>query len=160
MTTDKLSSGMTLCAFGADRYLISGEAVDISRAERPVDRVSVETDAGTIVLDANKTAVVVIDMQNDFCAEGSWLHIAGVEMKGMRESINRANEKLRELCRPVIWVNWGNRPDLHYVPATVQFPFHQLGRGVGLSMPQPANAHAIEAEGAECLRKTAGGRRS
>lgn len=160
MRTEKLNTSFTLGALDADRYLISEDGIDISRPSRPVDRVSIDTDAGQTVVDANRTAMLVIDMQNDFCTEGGWLHTAGASVEGMRTPIgpiNRVNERLRARNLPVIWLNWGNRSDLRNVPATVQFPFHQLGRGVGLSAPQPANSHAAKAEGSRVLEKDSWG---
>lgn len=150
----------TLGAIQGDYYLISAETVDISRPAPPIKTVTIETDTGMLTADLNKSAIIIIDMQNDFCEKGGWLHSAGADMQVMQqpvEPINSVNDALRAQGVPVIWLNWGNRPDLFNVPAIVQFPFHQLGQGVGLSDPQPANSIASQAEGSRVLEKDSWG---
>ena len=60
-------------------------------------------------LDAKRTALVVIDMQNAFVAPG-----APIEVPGAREivpAINRLAAELRRRSVPVIWVQHQNAPD-------------------------------------------------
>lgn len=160
MSSSQSHTAHTVGAHGGDRYLVTDTAVDASRPERPVRVAQIETDTIALSVDLNKTAILVIDMQNDFCAEGGWLHSAGCEMHGMREPIepiNQTTAEMRATGQPVIWLNWGNRPDLHNVPAVVQLPFHQLGRGVGLSCPQPNNRYEARARGSRVLEKDSWG---
>lgn len=53
-------------------------------------------------LDPKKTAFVIIDMQNMFCAPGSPAEVP--ESRGISEPINRLTSELRELGGLVIWV--------------------------------------------------------
>jgi nicotinamidase-related amidase len=69
-----------------------------------------------VSLDLNKTACLVVDMQNDFCHPDGWLASIGVDVTPARTPIGPFGaaladtpQTLRCLC---IWVNWGNRPDL------------------------------------------------
>jgi len=53
-----------------------------------------------------RTALVVIDMQNTFCAEGSPAEVAS--SRGIVPSINRLTPQLRAMGVPVIWVLHAN----------------------------------------------------
>lgn len=57
-------------------------------------------------IDPAKTALVVIDMQNTFCAEGSPAEVAA--SRGIVPNLNALTPKLRELGVPVIWVLHAN----------------------------------------------------
>ena len=57
-------------------------------------------------IDPAKTALVVIDMQNTFCAEGSPAEVAA--SRGIVPNLNTLTPKLRELGVPVIWVLHAN----------------------------------------------------
>jgi ureidoacrylate peracid hydrolase len=58
-------------------------------------------------VDPSHAAVVVIDVQNDFCAEGGWFHREGVELSRIQAMVPRLEnflEKSREARVPVIFV--------------------------------------------------------
>lgn len=120
---------------GREFYKLDRGLVDMTRAGRNIRPVRIEAAPQSVVLDLNKTALIVIDMQNDFCLEGGWLNSLGVDVTPVRKPIdplNRVTEALREQDVPVIWVNWGIRPDrLNLSPGT-RLTFHQAGNGVGL----------------------------
>src|ERR1700761_1296712 len=68
-----------------------------------------------VTVDLLRTAIVVIDMQNDFCTKGGWVDHIGGDYRPDRkpiEPLQRLLPALRSAGVPVIWVNWGNRPDL------------------------------------------------
>ena len=62
-------------------------------------------------------------MQNDFCHPDGWLSQIGVDIKPARQPIDPLRTLLpllRQAHMPVVWVNWGNRPDrLNISPATL-----------------------------------------
>ncbi len=97
-------------------------------------------------LDLTRTAMVVIDMQNDFCAPQGWVHGLGAPLEPTRKPIGPLRAllpKLRENSVPVIWVNWGNRPDLANMPPNQLHMFNQNGKGVGLGDPLPSNGAPV-----------------
>src|SRR5690606_4619631 len=57
-------------------------------------------------IDPAKTALVVIDMQNTFCAEGSPAEVA--TSRGIVPNLNALTPKLRKLGVRVIWVLHAN----------------------------------------------------
>ena len=89
------------------------------------------------IVDSNdRQALVVIDMQNDFCAPGGWTDASGLDYQGCREAIpgvQRALEAAHAQDLWVIWVYWHNRPDLRNLGAPTLYSFkHELDQqGIG-----------------------------
>ena len=101
----------------------------------------------TIRLDLAKAAMLVVDMQNDFCHPDGWLAQIGVDVTPARRPIDPLNSLLpvlRTAQVPVIWLNWGNRPDLLNIGAGLRHVYNPTGEGVGLGDPLPHNgAHVL-----------------
>src|SRR6478609_9099215 len=49
--------------------------------------LTIETRAGPMPIDPNRTAVVVVDMQNDFATPGGMFDRGGVDLAGIRATI-------------------------------------------------------------------------
>jgi nicotinamidase-related amidase len=62
-----------------------------------------------LLLDPERTALLVIDMQNIFVREGAPIHAAGAEQ--IVPPINRVVSIFRELELPIVWTAWCHRPD-------------------------------------------------
>jgi ureidoacrylate peracid hydrolase len=89
------------------------------RKSRPV-RVAAEPQP--LIFDATRAGLVVIDMQNDFCAPGGWFDSRGIDLAPARNviaPINRMTAGARKAKIPVVWLNWGNRPDRLNLPLGV-----------------------------------------
>jgi nicotinamidase-related amidase len=101
-----------------------------------------------VTVDLRRTAVIVIDMQNDFCAPGGWVDHLGADYRPDRkpiEPLQRLLPALRNAGVPVIWVNWGNRPDLANMPPNQIHLYKPAGVGIGLGDPLPGSgAHVLE----------------
>ena len=85
-----------------------------------------------VTVDVRRTAIIVIDMQNDFCTQGGWVDHLGVDYKPDRAPITPLQQLLpvlRKVGVPVIWVNWGNRPDLANMPAQPNSPLQAPRHG-------------------------------
>jgi ureidoacrylate peracid hydrolase len=82
---------------------------------RPPQRIA--TLAATpqaVEIDLGTTALLVIDMQNDFLHPDGWSASRGTDLTPLRAvvpQIERLTARLRRAGVPVIWVNWGVRPD-------------------------------------------------
>ncbi|MDE1179111.1 cysteine hydrolase [Paraburkholderia sp.] len=98
--------------------------------------------------DLGKAAIVVIDMQNDFCTKGGWVAHLGGDYDADRAPIAPLQRVLpiaRQAGVPVIWVNWGNRPDLANMPPNQLHLYKPTGTGIGLGEPLPEHgAHVLE----------------
>ena len=87
-----------------------------TRRKRPV-RVAAQPNA--VVFDVARAALIVIDMQNDFCARGGWFDSQGVDLAPARSVIAPINAMVRGARQakiPVVWLNWGVRPDRLNLP--------------------------------------------
>jgi nicotinamidase-related amidase len=118
-----------------DHYRLGPAAVDMTRpAVTPVP-IAIPAQPENILIDANKTALIVIDMQNDFCSRGGWLDSLGVDTSPVRtlyEPINRALTAVRTRQIPIVWLNWGVRADRANLPPITRYPFNRVGCGAGL----------------------------
>ncbi|QOR71238.1 cysteine hydrolase [Ruania alkalisoli] len=122
-------------ALERNRWGLSPDAVDLRRPPRPERPLTVAAHPQRLVLDLARTAVVVVDMQNDFCHPQGWLAGIGVDISGAREPIAPIAgllPVLREAGVPVVWVNWGNRPDQANLPPGVRHVYDGDGTGGGI----------------------------
>lgn len=93
----------------------TAKTVDLVRTRRPAMPMTVAGRPHSFRLDLNRSALVIIDMQNDFCSPGGWFEARGIDLSGSRALfpvINRLTATARTHGVPVIWLNWGIRPDL------------------------------------------------
>jgi ureidoacrylate peracid hydrolase len=78
-------------------------------------RIAVSAKPDTVALDPSHTAVIVVDMQNDFGSEGGMFALAGVDISGIRNAIAptaRVLSVARRAGLPVVYLKMGFRPDL------------------------------------------------
>lgn len=104
--------------------------------------ITLLTETKTLRLDLAKAVILVIDMQNDFCHPDGWLAHIGVDITPARTPISSLKTllpTLRAAGVPVVWVNWGNRPDLLNISANLLHVYNPTGLGVGVGAPLPAN---------------------
>ena len=76
--------------------------------------VELEAQPVDIAFDLSRTALIVIDMQNDFCHPQGWFGARGVSTDAaiaLCPGINLLTRSLRAFNVPVIWLNWGVRGD-------------------------------------------------
>ena len=123
-------------------WAVNAQTADITRPAVQPRPVTLPTETKTLRLDLAKAAILVIDMQNDFCHPDGWLSHIGVDITPAQAPINPLKKllpALRHADIPVIWVNWGNRPDLLNISAGLLHVYNPTGEGVGLGAPLPAN---------------------
>ncbi len=99
-----------------------------------------------LVIDATRTACIVVDMQNDFCADDGWLGSIGVDTTPLRAPIAPLESVLPALRRagiPIIWLNWGTRPDRANLPPGVIHVYDPNGTGVGIGDPLPKTGRRV-----------------
>ena len=123
-------------------WYVDETIADLTRPPLDTRIVTLATETKTLRIDLAKAAVIVIDMQNDFCHPDGWLAHIGVDVSPARSPIAPLQGVLptvRSLQVPVIWVNWGNRPDLLNISAATRHVYDPTGTGVGLGDPLPKN---------------------
>jgi nicotinamidase-related amidase len=129
-----------------NRWSVSETEANLVRQPAPPRPITVQADGKLVTLDIARTAIVVVDMQNDFCHPDGWLGHLGVDVALARTPIpplQRLLPKLRGRDVPVIWLNWGNRPDrLNLSPALLHV-YKPSGVGVGLGDRLPGSGAKV-----------------
>ena len=132
-----------------NQWRVSRETVNLMRNPPAPRPITIDAGGRALTLDLARTAVIVIDMQNDFCHSGGWLAQQGVDVAPARapiEPLNRLLPRLRANDVPVIWLNWGNRPDRLNLSPGLLYVYNSTGDSVGLGDPLPGSgAHVLEA---------------
>lgn len=78
-------------------------------------QVTIEANPQPISIDASKTAVIVVDMQNDFCSKGGLFDHAGVDISMVQRAVGAIRKVLsvgRAAGIKIIYLKMGFRPDL------------------------------------------------
>jgi ureidoacrylate peracid hydrolase len=127
-------------------WRVSDDAAELIRPDLPVRRVAVAARPKRVAFDLARTAVIVIDMQNDFCHRDGWLASIGVDVEPARAPIAplvALLPTLRGAGVPVVWLNWGSRPDrLNLSPALLHV-YNGSGAGTGLGDALPATGSPV-----------------
>ena len=120
------------------------EAVSLVRPPQTPRPVRLPTHTDVIELDVLRSALVVVDMQNDFCHPEGWFAQKGVSMRATRKPIPVLRELLpawRHAGGRVVWLNWGVRPDTLNLSPTVRYkagrPDAEGQPGVGYAEASP-----------------------
>jgi len=123
-------------------WRVDAERVDMSTPLPTPRRLTFQAEPQTVTVDLQRSALIVIDMQNDFCAKGGWVDSLGVDFSPDRapiEPLQRLVPEMRRAGASIVWVNWGNRPDLANMPPNQIHLYKPRGVGVGLGDPLPGS---------------------
>ncbi len=123
-----------------NQWQVGEDGVDLVRAPSQPLPLKLAARPQNVTIDGRRTALLVIDMQNDFCSRGGWVDLRGIDITPVRGPIaplNRLMPALRQAKIPVVWVNWGNRPDRLSLPPGVLYAGVRNPAGVGYGDEMP-----------------------
>lgn len=109
--------------------------------------ITVDALPAPVSIDLGRTALVVVDMQNDFCHPDGWLASIDVDITEAQRPIVplvAGVPVLRGAGVPVLWVNWGTRPDRANLPPGVLHVYDPDGTGVGIGSATPTGAPVLQ----------------
>jgi nicotinamidase-related amidase len=138
--------GLPLGSSPRNQWLVSPETVDMVRQPVAPRPVTLGDRHRQVNFDLARTAIIVVDMQNDFCHPDGWLAHIGVDVSPARKPIDPLNAllpKLREADVPVIWVNWGNRADRANLSPGILHVYNPHGDGAGIADPLPRDGARV-----------------
>ena len=129
---------------------IAAVALRQARAQVTAGRVvSIEARPAAISLDTGRTAVIVVDMQNDFGSKGGMFERAGIDISGIQKAVAptaRALDAARAAGIRIVYLKMAYRPDLADLGAadSVNRVRHlQLGVGQTVTAPDGTQSRVL-----------------
>ncbi|MDM0079465.1 isochorismatase family cysteine hydrolase [Variovorax sp. J31P179] len=112
----------------------------VRKAREPRPLLIADAAPQAVEIDLARTALLVVDMQNDFCHAEGWFAQKGLGTQAARKPIPVLQALLpawRDAGGAVVWLNWGIRADKRNLAPTVQFKGKRTADGVGYAEHSP-----------------------
>ncbi len=130
----------------ANSWSVTRDHVDLIRPQRSAHPVTLAATPQALTLDLAAIALVIVDMQNDFCHPDGWLAHIGVDVTPARRPIAPLRAlvpHLRARGVPIVWLNWGNRPDRLNLSPSLLHVYNPDGASLGLGDPLPKSGAPV-----------------
>lgn len=119
---------LTLMTFttscSANAWTVHEEHVSLVRATPQSRVLKVAAQPAQVEIDLTRSALIVVDMQNDFCHPEGWFGCAGKFSERVRQPIPviaSLSDQLRAAGARIVWLNWGIREDRANLPPGVLY---------------------------------------
>lgn len=123
-------------ASGADRWHLHHDYVHLAPHHEHGQLMRFGARRKPFVDNLNRGAVIIVDMQNDFCQPGGWVDHSGFDYTKCRQAIPGIQRTITAARRHgmwVVWVYWNNRADLRNLgpPTLLAFKHDPEQHGIG-----------------------------
>lgn len=101
-------------------------------------QVTLAAEPYPLEMDPSRTAVLLVDIQNDFCMPGGWADLAGLDIRkaaGILPQVRDVLAAARDAGLLVVHTREGHRPDLSDCPPNKQRKMHHTGLAYGQDVP-------------------------
>jgi nicotinamidase-related amidase len=118
----------------------NGQRLSFVRARKEPRVVPLAATPQPVEIDLATTALVVVDMQNDFLHPEGWFAARGIDgtaVLAVVPAVERLTSAVRRAGIPVIWLNWGVRSDGANLPQTFVAKARSDGAGA-YAEPSPS----------------------
>lgn len=112
----------------------------VRKARKPRPLTIADAMPQPVEIDLARTALIVVDMQNDFCDPEGWFAQKGLGIKAARRPIPVLQKLLpawRQAGGALVWLNWGIRADRANLSPTIHFKGKRSADGVGYAEASP-----------------------
>lgn len=78
-------------------------------------QITIDANPASVTIDTAQTAVIVVDMQNDFCSKGGMFDRAGIDISTVGKAVGPTRKVLlaaRDGAIKIVYLKMGFRPDL------------------------------------------------
>jgi nicotinamidase-related amidase len=135
----------------ATSWTVHDGYVSLVRMPVPPAVVRLPAIPSAVDIDLARSALVIIDMQNDFCHPEGWFGSRGVDVSPVRRPIPviaDLAEKLRNAGGRIVWLNWGIRADRANLPSGVQYRGKRTPQAIGYGEQLPNGRGPVLVQGA------------
>lgn len=131
-------------------WTVHGDHVSLVRTAPGPRPLRIEARPAPIEIDLARSALLVVDMQNDFCHAEGWFGCRGADLGPLRRPIPviaALTDALRSAGSRVVWLNWGVRADRANLPASVLFRGRRTAAAFGYGDPTPSGRGPVLVQG-------------
>jgi nicotinamidase-related amidase len=117
-------------ASGNQWTLDAGRVSLLRKPQKPVV-LDIAASPQDLRIDLARSALIVVDMQNDFCHAEGWFGQKGIDVRPMRRPIAKISSLTkvwRKAGGTVVWLNWGVRADQLNLSPTLHFKSRRSGQ--------------------------------
>src|SRR5262249_25618074 len=109
-----------------------------SRRRSPMATVTINAQPRPFTFDVERSALMIIDMQHDFCSKGGYVDHSGADVNMLRRPVKAIQAVLQEARRvgmTVIFTREGHRPGLEDCPPAKMERTVWVGHVIGKRVP-------------------------